>query len=77
MAILAAFLAIPIMFEAKFVLQLWLGQVPDYTVVFIRLVLIEQMIWALVPPCGLQQMRLGKSRKIKFMAEYSCWQHCL
>lgn len=63
MAILAAFLAIPIMFEAKFVLQLWLGQVPDYTVVFIRLVLIEQMIWALVPPLWIAANATGEIKK--------------
>ncbi len=50
MALLAAFIAMPIMFEARFVLGIWLGQVPDYTVAFIRLVLIEQMIAVLVPP---------------------------
>lgn len=63
MAILAAFLAIPIMFEAKFVLQLWLGQVPDYTVVFIRLVLIEQMIWVLVPPLWIAANATGEIKK--------------
>lgn len=63
MAILAAFLAIPIMFEAKFVLQLWLGQVPDYTVVFIRLVLIEQIIWVLVPPLWIAANATGEIKK--------------
>lgn len=63
MAILAAFLAIPIMFEAKFVLQLWLGQVPDYTVVFVRLVLMEQMICVLVPPLWIAANATGKIKK--------------
>lgn len=63
MAILAAFLAIPIMFEARFVLQLWLGQVPDYTVVFVRLVLIEQMISVLVPPLWIAANATGKIKK--------------
>ena len=34
-------LSIPLIVETPFVLKLWLGQVPDYSVVFVRLVLIN------------------------------------
>lgn len=37
-------LSIPLLFETEFVLQLWLGQVPEYTVWFVRLVLISGLI---------------------------------
>mgnify|MGYP000868240915 CR=1 FL=1 len=36
--------ALPIFIETPFILQLWLGEVPDYTVLFTRLVLITILI---------------------------------
>jgi len=41
-------LAFPVIANAKFVLGLWLVNVPDYAVIFTQLVLIEQMIRVLV-----------------------------
>ena len=46
---LAAVLAIPIMFEVEFLLELWLGEVPEYTVIFTRLVLVASMIEVFFP----------------------------
>ena len=37
-------LSLPLMYEAYYVLYLWLGQVPDYTVVFFRLSMIASLI---------------------------------
>lgn len=56
----AALVAFPLMFETKFVLQLWLGQVPDYTLSFTRLVLCEQLIGVLVPPLAIVANATGK-----------------
>lgn len=44
---LLALISIPIMFEAKTILTIWLKVVPDYTVAFVRLVLIYQIIEAM------------------------------
>ena len=63
MSILSAFIAIPIMFEAHTLLQLWLGQVPKYTVEFIRFVLAEQMINVLVSPLWIAANATGKIKK--------------
>lgn len=63
MALLAAFIAMPIMFEARFVLGIWLGQVPDYTVAFVRLVLIEQLISVLVPPLWIAANATGDIKR--------------
>lgn len=41
---LLAFFAIPAIIEMPFILQLWLKQVPDYTVVFCRLILVATLI---------------------------------
>ena len=37
-------LALPIMLEANFILSLWLKQVPDYTVLFVRLSIISSLM---------------------------------
>ena len=63
MSILSAFIAIPIIFEAHSLLQLWLGQVPQYAVEFIRLVLIEQMVNVLVSPLWIAANATGKIKK--------------
>ncbi len=36
--------AIPLLVECPFVLSIWLGEVPEYAVLFVRLVLIRQMV---------------------------------
>lgn len=37
-------LAYPVLLETELLLKLWLKQVPDYSVVFVRLVLIQMLI---------------------------------
>ena len=41
---LVSILSVPLFFNAEFILGLWLKDVPDYTIVFTQLVLIEGMI---------------------------------
>lgn len=41
---LMLFLILPLCYEAESILQLWLGIVPDYAVLFVRLTLIESII---------------------------------
>lgn len=41
------FIALPLMLEAEFVLRLWLGIVPDYTVTFVRLTLVVSLLFTL------------------------------
>lgn len=43
-------IVVPICFEADYILTLWLGEFPDYTVVFLRLVLVLCMIQTLKTP---------------------------
>lgn len=47
---LACLIVFPVLFETELVLHLWLGKVPEYAVVFTRLVLCEQLVGVLVPP---------------------------
>ena len=44
---LVFFLTLPILMETEYILKLWLKTVPDYTVIFVRLVLITSIIEAL------------------------------
>jgi len=60
---LLAFFSVPLIVEMPYVLQLWLKDVPDYTVLFCRLILISLLIAQLT--YGLQSgvMSIGKIRK--------------
>ncbi len=60
MTMIALLLAIPLVFEAEFVLNLWLGQVPDYTVAFVRIVLINMLIQQLGSPLWIAANATGK-----------------
>lgn len=46
---LAALLAIPIMFEIEYILELWLGQVPENSAIFTRLVLCDALVGVFAP----------------------------
>lgn len=41
---LVLFFFVPITLEAHYILQLWLGEVPEYTVIFVRLVLLIALV---------------------------------
>jgi len=43
-------LSLPLLLETSFVLKLWLKIVPDYTVSFCRLILINELIWSMRSP---------------------------
>lgn len=38
------FLSLPVLFEADFLLHLWLGTVPEHTVAFVRILLIDSLV---------------------------------
>ena len=41
---LLLFLSLPIILETKYILDVWLGQIPEYTILFTRLVIINSLI---------------------------------
>lgn len=47
---LTFFLTLPFLLEMPFVLNLWLKIVPDYTVSFCRLILINNLVWSMRSP---------------------------
>ena len=47
---LMLFLSLPVFYEAPFILDLWLDEVPDYTIIFTRLVIIYSLLETLSHP---------------------------
>jgi O-antigen/teichoic acid export membrane protein len=47
---LTFFLTLPLLLETPFVLDVWLKTVPDYTVSFCRLILVNNLIWSMRNP---------------------------
>ncbi len=55
-------LSVPILVNTEFIVQLWLGQIPDHTLNFIRLVLIFSMNESLAIPLSTAMMATGNIR---------------
>ena len=60
-------IAIPLWIRAPYVLELWLGNVPDYTVVFLRLVLIMLLVDSMANPLVVAMQATGKIRKFQLV----------
>ena len=55
-------ISLPIMIEADFILNLWLGTVPNHTVNFVRLILCISILDALINPMFTANLACGKLR---------------
>lgn len=53
-------IALPIMLEADYILELWLGIVPDHTVNFIRLTLVASLLDAFINPMFTANLASGR-----------------
>lgn len=47
---LQLFLSLPVIFEAPFILNLWLVEVPDHTITFLRIILLDSLVLAIYNP---------------------------
>lgn len=56
------FLAMPIIFETSFILTLWLKQYPDFTIIFVRLVMIYSLLEILSNTLITLQVATGRIR---------------
>lgn len=59
------FMALPIALEAKQILSLWLGNVPDHTVSFVRITLVIMLVQSCVQPLNVANLATGKIRKFQ------------
>ena len=67
--ILHSIVAIPVIFELKFILELWLGkEYPDYTIPFTIFTLIISTLNCLHAPISIVMVATGKIKKIKTMS---------
>ncbi len=53
-------LALPILIEANYILHLWLGGIPDDTVVFMRWIIGVSLIYTIANPCMIANQATGK-----------------
>lgn len=61
------FIVLPLMFEAEFVLKIWLGSVPEHTANFLRLILITGLLYTLSNPITVSVHATGKIKKFQIV----------
>jgi len=54
------FLSMPVLIETDFLLKLWLGKIPEYTVIFLRIILITSLIEVIANPLMISAQATGK-----------------
>lgn len=57
------FLSLPVLFETNFILTIWLKTVPEYTVVFLRIMICTSLIYTLSNPLIIANQATGKVKK--------------
>lgn len=61
------FIALPLMLEADFILRLWLGTVPEYTVTFVRLTLVVSLLFTLRNPIIVSVHATGNIKRFQLV----------
>lgn len=59
-------IVLPVMAETQFILELWLENVPEYTSIFIKLILLSALIDSIVGPVQTVVQATGKIRQYQF-----------
>jgi O-antigen/teichoic acid export membrane protein len=62
-------LSLPIMIKSQYILRLWLGIVPDYSSVFLRIILLTGLINALANPIIITNHATGDLKKFQIIVE--------
>lgn len=60
-------IAIPIFVYCPLILDIWLGEVPDYAVLFTRIILVSIVIRALHEPLNMMNMAIGKIKRMMLL----------
>ena len=61
------FLSVPVLIETPFILKLWLTELPDYVVIFTRLVILNTLIDAMSYPLITAAQATGKIMKYQLI----------
>lgn len=56
-------LSLPVLFETKFLLTIWLGIVPDNTILFLRIMICTSLIYTIANPLMIANQATGKVKK--------------
>ena len=65
--ILLLIISIPILIETKFILHIWLGDVPEYTVIFVRIMIVTIIIEMIARPLTMAVEATKKIRNYKII----------
>lgn len=65
--IITAIVGIPFLFETEWVLQLWLGQIPDYSSEFLKLIMIGGLIGTVVYRCNTAIHATGNIKRLSLI----------
>lgn len=57
------FLSLPVLLETDFILTVWLKTVPEYTVVFLRIMICTSLIYSMSNPLIIANQATGKVKK--------------
>lgn len=60
-------ISLPVLFQTEYILHLWLGQVPDYTVNFVRIMLLVALNYTLSGPTIIAIHATGKIKKFQMI----------
>lgn len=60
-------LSLPVLFEANYILEIWLKTVPDYTVVFLRIMICTSLIYSLSNPLIVANQATGEVKKYQLV----------
>ena len=67
-AYLLLVIAVPVSIELEFLLVLWLGDYPDYTPIFIRIILFQSLIQTMTRPIVMVVHAVGKMKMVNLTA---------
>ena len=72
---LVAFFAIPLIFEAPVILSIWLHEVPEYTVIFVRIILLTTLCASFASPLAAAKGATGNIRNYQIILTTIGWMH--
>jgi O-antigen/teichoic acid export membrane protein len=72
---LVAIFVIPLYFEVPFLLNVWLTEVPEYTVTFIRIILLTSLSSAYAHPLATARAATGIIRNYQIVLTIMAWMH--
>ena len=72
---LVAFFVVPLYYKVPFLLHVWLTEVPEYTVSFIRIVLLTSLSSAYAYPLATSRAATGNIKKYQIVLTTLAWMH--